>query len=86
MQFGLQKVEQLDLELSPVLARRDRFDRDPKAFHAEYAPEQKKLRKAISHAKTCLGDVATPDAALERPAQPIVNPRATAANPLEAHR
>jgi len=52
-----------------VVRRRDRFDRNPEAFHEEFAPEQKKLRKAVSHAKNHLGDVATPEAALERAAQ-----------------
>ena len=52
-----------------VVRRRDRFDRDPEAFHKEFEPEQKKLRKAVSHAKNHLADVATPDAALERAAQ-----------------
>ena len=52
-----------------VVRRRDRFDRNPEAFHEEFAPEQKKLRKAVAHAKTHLGDVATPEAALERAAQ-----------------
>jgi magnesium chelatase subunit I len=52
-----------------VVRRRDRFDREPEAFHKEFEAEQKKLRKAVAQAKSHLGDVATPDAALERAAQ-----------------
>jgi len=52
-----------------VVKRRDRFDRDPAAFGAEFASEQRKLRKQISHARDALGAVETPDAAIERAAQ-----------------
>jgi magnesium chelatase subunit I len=52
-----------------VVRRRDRFDRDPEAFAEEFAPEQRKLRLAISQAREVLGQVETPDSAIERAAR-----------------
>jgi magnesium chelatase subunit I len=52
-----------------IVRRRDRFDRDPRAFSEEFAPEQRKLRERIAHAREALGAVETPDSAIERAAQ-----------------
>ncbi len=70
--FGLSVEVRTPTEIASrieVVRRRDRFDREPEAFHKEFEPEQKKLRKAISNAKSHIGSVATPDSALERAAQ-----------------
>jgi len=52
-----------------VVKRRDRFERDPEAFTKKWATEDTKLRKRIVGARESLGDVTTPDAALERAAR-----------------
>jgi magnesium chelatase subunit I len=52
-----------------VIKRRDAFDRDPDAFHKTWEGEEKKLRAKITHARERIGDIATPDAALERAAR-----------------
>ena len=52
-----------------VVRRRDRFDRDARAFAEEFAPAQRKLRERISQARDALGQVETPDAAIESAAR-----------------
>ena len=49
-----------------VIKRRDSFERDGEAFHAQWAGEERKLRQKILKARDALDDVATPDAVLER--------------------
>ncbi len=49
-----------------VVKRRDAYERDPEAFLKRFAGEEKKLRADITRARERLGEVATPDAALER--------------------
>ena len=49
-----------------VVRRRDAFERDPEAFLKRWAGEEKKLRAKIVAARERLGEIETPDAALER--------------------
>jgi magnesium chelatase subunit I len=49
-----------------VIRRRDAFERDPDAFHKRWDGEEKKLRAKITRARGRIGEIATPDAALER--------------------
>ena len=52
-----------------VVRRRDRFERDPAAFVAEFEADDDKLRRRIVAARKRLGAVDVPDAVLERAAQ-----------------
>jgi magnesium chelatase subunit I len=52
-----------------VVKRRDAFERDPEAFQKVWAGEEKKLRARITRARERIGDIATPDSALERAAR-----------------
>jgi len=49
-----------------VIKRREAYERDPEAFHARWEGEEKKLRTRITRARSRLGEIATPDSALER--------------------
>jgi magnesium chelatase subunit I len=49
-----------------VVRRRDRYERDPVAFHKKWAGEEKKLRNKIVAAREKLASVVTPDSAIER--------------------
>jgi len=49
-----------------VIRRRDAFDRDPEAFHKQWAGAEKKLRTKITHARERVADVEVPDSMLER--------------------
>jgi magnesium chelatase subunit I len=48
-----------------VVKRRDAFERDPEAFHKAWAGEERKLRAKITHARDRIGEIATPDSAIE---------------------
>ncbi len=48
-----------------VVKRRDRFDRDPAAFTADYAAADEAVLKRIDKARKRAGDIAVPDAVLE---------------------
>ena len=52
-----------------VVRRRDRFERDPAAFIAEFQADDDKLRRRIVAARKRLAAVDVPDAVLERSAQ-----------------
>jgi magnesium chelatase subunit I len=52
-----------------VVRRRDRFERDPAAFVAEWAKAQARLRRQIIAARSHLPSVDVPDAALEQAAR-----------------
>ena len=56
-----------------VVRRRDRFDRDPAGFVAEFADAQKSLRTQIARAREIATQIETPEAALERAAQLCVS-------------
>ena len=49
-----------------VVKRRDAYERDPDSFLKRFANDEKKLRAQITRARERLGEIATPDAALER--------------------
>ena len=51
-----------------VVRRRDRFERDPEAFVAQWQKEEDKLRRRIVKARERVASVETGDAALERAA------------------
>ncbi|WP_187972598.1 ATP-binding protein [Aquibium microcysteis] len=48
-----------------VVKRRDRFDRDPEAFAAEWERADARLRSRIARARRGIGSVETPDEAME---------------------
>ena len=52
-----------------VVKRRDAFERDPDAFARAWAKEETRVRRQIVAGRARLGEVAVPDAALERAAQ-----------------
>lgn len=52
-----------------VVRRRDAFDRDPEAFHKNWANAEKKLRTKITHARERVAKVETGDEVLERAAR-----------------
>jgi magnesium chelatase subunit I len=52
-----------------VVRRRDRFERDPAAFIAEFKPADDKLRRRIVAARRRLSSVDVPDAVLEQAAR-----------------
>jgi magnesium chelatase subunit I len=49
-----------------VIRRRDAFERDPEGFAAKYKRHEGHLRRQIEHGRARVGEVAVPDAALER--------------------
>ena len=52
-----------------IIRRRDAFDRDPQAFHAEWSRQQSRLRKQVEKARTLLPEVVLPDAVLAEATQ-----------------
>jgi magnesium chelatase subunit I len=52
-----------------VVRRRDRFERDPAAFAADWGKAQAKLRRQVVAARALLPSVEVPEAALERAAR-----------------
>jgi magnesium chelatase subunit I len=52
-----------------VVKRRVEFDRDPRAFTAAFAKQEKALATKLRDARARLGDVDVPDAAVERAAE-----------------
>ena len=56
-----------------VVRRRDRFERDPEGFIAQWQKEEDKLRRRIVKARKALNDVAVPDSVLERAAALCIN-------------
>jgi len=51
-----------------VVKRRTAFERNPKAFSEKWASKERALTSRLKQARARLGDVATPDAVLERAA------------------
>lgn len=52
-----------------VVRRRDRFERDPEAFFAEWQPADEALQARIAKARATVATVAVPDDAVERSAK-----------------
>ena len=52
-----------------VVRRREAFERDPEAFAKKWGAEERKLQRKIVAARTALGAIITPDAALESAAR-----------------
>jgi magnesium chelatase subunit I len=70
--FGLSVEVRTPTELAlrvEVVRRRDRFERDPAAFVAEWQKEEERLRRRIVKARARVADVSTSDAALESAAR-----------------
>lgn len=56
-----------------IVRRRRAYDADPRAFMAEWEPEQQRLREQLSHAKAKLGTVRLTDGAIETAARLCVS-------------
>ncbi|MEO7709358.1 MAG: magnesium chelatase ATPase subunit I [Caldimonas sp.] len=70
--FGLSVEVRTPQDLSSrveVVKRRDAFERDGEAFTKAWAKEEARVRKQIVAGRARIGEVAVPDAALERAAQ-----------------
>ena len=52
-----------------VVKRRDRYERDPDAFVKQWAADETRLRKRIVAAREAIGEIETPDSALENAAR-----------------
>ncbi len=70
--FGLSvevRTPQTVAERVEVVRRRDRFERDPVAFEADWASEGEALRGRIEQARSLIGEVDTPEDILEKAAE-----------------
>jgi len=70
--FGLSVEVRTPADLATrvdVVRRRDEFERDPEAFVAKWKRDEGRLRRLIERARARLGEVAMPDAVLEKAAR-----------------